>query len=442
MRVKILSTAACNLITTTSLDDNTTKHNNVKTQSTRTMARDSAKAKNYEEKSSDESNNGAESDSEGSGVKRTAGYVIPKKTVPATATKKNDIDPQTPTKELGKSPSKMRPSQSTAKAPASTMQALQKPMQTANKGSPSQKQPAIASAKKRAQGSANSEETVAKKKKVERRVQSLLHISDEEEGSNNEEDDDANSLGDDLSVEELIEKAEQGVAAVVEYLWEAPFEEKQINEYKNVSRYLTRVLRIHKIDDEEEQSKSKSPIWSHTNVEINKASSLQMLQGVQAMNIYIADVLYANSKMQDDEVHPDTKMLATYMCKFGIMAVVVAKRVYSLQLLLCLGYQLRENKKDVIDFNQDLEVMEKLIANNPLESSIKDIFGHIIPAWNEGYLEENWADLNKADDLTIKRSKNFCYKDDNGKIGAQLLLLLAYMMVSSVWTDKSMALQM
>ena len=65
----------------------------------------------------------------------------------------------------------------------------------------------------------------------------------------------------------------------------------------------------------------------------------------------------------------------------------------------------------------------------------------LLPTWNEGQLE-NWASLNKVDDLTIKRSKNFCYKDDNGKIGAQLLLLLAYMMVSSVWTDKSMALQM
>ena len=67
------------------------------------MARPRVKPTNYEEKSSEESSNNAENESEGSGEESTGGYVIPKKidtqvTVPAPETKKTDIDPQAATK--------------------------------------------------------------------------------------------------------------------------------------------------------------------------------------------------------------------------------------------------------------------------------------------------------------------------------------------------------
>lgn len=106
-----------------------------------------------------------------------------------------------------------------------------------------------------------------------------------------------------------------------------------------------------------------------------------------------------------------------------------------------IGYQRRQNRKDTIDFNLDLEVMEKLIANNPLETSIEEMFGKMIPS-KKGKFLHRWNDLNKADDLTIKRNKSFRYKKEDGKIAAQLLLLLTYMFVSNVNDDTSNEMQM
>lgn len=102
---------------------------------------------------------------------------------------------------------------------------------------------------------------------------------------------------------------------------------------------------------------------------------------------------------------------------------------------------MRQCQQKSIDFNQDLEVMDKLIASNPLNTSIQEMFGDMISKDNKKFLR-TWADLNKADDLTIKRNKSFCYKKDNGKIAAQVLLLLTYMMVSSVMDERSIATQM
>lgn len=84
--------------------------------------------------------------------------------------------------------------------------------------------------------------------------------------------------------------------------------------------------------------------------------------------------------------------------------------------------------------------MNKLIADNPANSSITELFSKLIPSENRLFLNDSVV-LDYVDDLKMKGNK-FAYKKDNGKIGAQLLLLLAYMTVSTVLDDTSMETQM
>ena len=46
-------------------------------------------------------------------------------------------------------------------------------------------------------------------------------------------------------------------------------------------------------------------------------SSLEMLHGLHHVCLYISDVLYGEEKLSDSGVHPDTQMLATYICEFA-----------------------------------------------------------------------------------------------------------------------------
>ena len=84
--------------------------------------------------------------------------------------------------------------------------------------------------------------------------------------------------------------------------------------------------------------------------------------------------------------------------------------------------------------------MEALIAENPSKASITEIFGFLIPSTNEEFLDE-WADLDEVEDFKAKGKKASGTIQDE-KIGSKLLLLLGYIMVSTVLDDKSNEIQM
>ena len=84
--------------------------------------------------------------------------------------------------------------------------------------------------------------------------------------------------------------------------------------------------------------------------------------------------------------------------------------------------------------------MDKLIANNPSKASITEIFGFMIPSTNEDFLDE-WADLDEVEDFKAKGKKASGTIQDE-KMGSKLLLLLGYIMVSTVLDDKSNEIQM
>ena len=319
------------------------------------MARPRVKPTNYEEKSSEESSNNAENESEGSGEESTGGYVIPKKidtqvTVPAPETKKTDIDPQAATKQSGKSPKKMQPLANVAspkkmqplanvaRVPTSKAQALQPVKSPPSKAPPSEapsskKQSAegnaksvatasIVNAKKRAQVSANKEESLAKKMKEANSLERLEESDDEESKQSNpldrldeideddskQENDGNDSLHDELSVDELIEKAETELLGVADYLYDHAWAPTDILPFVNVAKYKQKVVKLH--EKNEEEANSNSPLWK-------SASSLEMLHGLHHVCLYISDVLYGEEKLSDSGVHPDTQMLATYICEFA-----------------------------------------------------------------------------------------------------------------------------
>ena len=103
-------------------------------------------------------------------------------------------------------------------------------------------------------------------------------------------------------------------------------------------------------------------------------------------------------------------------------------------------YQIRQNKKTNIDFIQDLEVMEALIAENPSKASITEIFGFLIPSTNEEFLDE-WADLDEVEDFKAKGKKASGTIQDE-KMGLKVLLLLGYIMVTHVRDYKSKEMEM
>lgn len=109
------------------------------------------------------------------------------------------------------------------------------------------------------------------------------------------------------------------------------------------------------------------------------------------------------------------------------------------------AYQLEQNKKEEVNFNQDLEVIEKLIEKYVEDGSISKVFAKSFPIRKHPFLG-GWDDLDGVD-IGKKRAKSEvenCDESDGGqkKYGARLLLLLAYIMLSTVLDDNSNNTQM
>jgi hypothetical protein len=91
-------------------------------------------------------------------------------------------------------------------------------------------------------------------------------------------------------------------------------------------------------------------------------------------------------------------------------------------------------------------VMEKLIEKYVTNGSLGNIFSEAFPIENHPLLG-GWLDL---EDVESSKKRGKKYLDDHeeesdvadGKYGARLLLLLAYMMVSNVLDDESNNTQM
>jgi len=108
-------------------------------------------------------------------------------------------------------------------------------------------------------------------------------------------------------------------------------------------------------------------------------------------------------------------------------------------------YQVEQNKKDEVNFNQDLEVIEKLIEKYVSDGSISKVFEKTFPIRKHPFLG-GWVEFSGLD-IVKKKGKNDVEnfdKSDAGekKIGARLLMLLAYIMMSTVGDDNSNNTQM
>ena len=294
------------------------------------MARPRVKPPTYEEKSSEESSNNAENESEGSGEESTGGNVTPEKTptkmtVPAPETNKTTVDTQAAKNQTGKSPKKPPALQNVAKGSTSKVQATPPsktpPSEAASSKPKSTKGNAksvattgVVNAKKRAQVSANKEESVAKKSKSQEIVSmkskqaNLLDKLDdcEDDEESKEENENDNSLGEVLSVDELIAKAEGELLEVVDYLFEDKLGETNISPYEMILKYKKKVAKLH--ESEEEKEKSDSPLWKGK-------LSMQMLHGLQDVGLFVQDILYGYAQLSDAELHPDMQMMGTYVCK-------------------------------------------------------------------------------------------------------------------------------
>ena len=117
---------------------------------------------------------------------------------------------------------------------------------------------------------------------------------------------------------------------------------------------------------------------------------------------------------------------------------------FSLAFLLCHpAYQIPQNNKNQVNFDQDLEVMEKLIEKYISNGSLSNVFGETFPIHNHPLLG-GWMELDGAESVKKRGKKDLDDESDvaDGKYGARLLLLLAYMMASNVLDDESNNTQM
>ncbi len=98
-----------------------------------------------------------------------------------------------------------------------------------------------------------------------------------------------------------------------------------------------------------------------------------------------------------------------------------------------------------VNFDQDLQVMEKLIEKYITDGSVTNVFAKMLPI-KKNPLLGGWEELAKSESAAKKGKKsteNFEDSDgDERKKGARLLLLLAYIMVSNVLDDNSLETQM
>ena len=91
--------------------------------------------------------------------------------------------------------------------------------------------------------------------------------------------------------------------------------------------------------------------------------------------------------------------------------------------------------------------MEKLIEKHESDGSLSTIFADAFPINKHPFFPGGWAKQLQAVDSTKKKTKKSLENSEksevtDGKLGARLLLLLAYVMVSTVLDDKSNTTQM
>ena len=247
---------------------------------------------------------------------------------------------------------------------------------------------------------------------------------------NLESEDEANEL---LTSDRLIAKAEKICQRTAADLGEnSPLEEKDTKALLKVVRYSAKIAKACNTLD---GSSSESPIWS------TETPALERLHGLQAMNIMVCDILASLAQYEESDDSAIMQMLSIYISKFGNIHCLYNCKKVSLAFLDCASaYQIDQNNRTDVDFNQDLEVMEKLIEKYVSNGSICKVFAEAFPIDNHPLLG-GWEELENDDNSKKRGRKDDDNLDDkdgaDGKHGARLLLLLAYMMVSNVLDDMS-----
>jgi hypothetical protein len=158
------------------------------------------------------------------------------------------------------------------------------------------------------------------------------------------------------------------------------------------------------------------------------------------------DILASNALSYKSDDAPIIKMLMIYISKFGNVHWSKIAYNHSLLFLHCLSvYQLEQNNKTNVNFDQDLEVMEQLIEKYGSNGSIYNVFAKTFPIKNHPLLG-GWKKFEGSESSKKSSKKDLDSLDESavadGKEGARLLLLLAYMMVSNVFDDESNNTQM
>jgi hypothetical protein len=109
---------------------------------------------------------------------------------------------------------------------------------------------------------------------------------------------------------------------------------------------------------------------------------------------------------------------------------------------LSSAYQVKKNNTGIANFDEDLEVMEKIIDDHITEStgSIMDVFsGHLVI--KNKLFPMGWKDMN-SEKVELKGDKLKAKDVKLEKHGARLLLLFAYIMTTNVLDDRSNEWQM
>jgi hypothetical protein len=105
-------------------------------------------------------------------------------------------------------------------------------------------------------------------------------------------------------------------------------------------------------------------------------------------------------------------------------------------------YQVKKNNTGTANFEEDLEVMEKIIDKQTTDStgSIMDVFSGQLVIKNKLF-PKGWKDMN-TEMVELKGDKLKAEDAKLEKHGARLLLLFAYIMTTNVLDDRSNEQQM
>ncbi|KAG9290170.1 hypothetical protein G9A89_021692, partial [Geosiphon pyriformis] len=197
--------------------------------------------------------------------------------------------------------------------------------------------------------------------------------------------------------------------------------DKETEEIMQVVGYTATIAKAHKKSSVEagKEPSSQSPIWS------TEKGALQMLHGLQTMNIIVCDILASIAFYKKSDDAPIMQMLSIYISRLGN----VPWSHNCAQSLTCISALFT-----------NLEVMEKLIKKYVSSGSICKVFAEAFPIDNHPLLG-GWVELEGVESSKKRGQKELDNLDESdgadGKYGAWLLLLLAYMMVSNVLDDES-----